>query len=95
MISRFREPSSLELEVDRAVRELMNHPIGSEDYVRTLDAIVKLHKMKEEEKSSFVSRDTLAIVGTNLLGILMIIKHENVNVITSRAMNLVMKPRIM
>lgn len=90
---RTREPTLLELEVDRAVRELKNHPIGSDEYVRTLDAIVKLHKMKEEEKPKFVSRDTLAIVGANLLGIVMIIRHEHMNVITSRAMNMVIKPR--
>ena len=94
MFKRFREPSSLELEVERALRELRNHPIGSEDYVRTLDAIVTLHKMKEEEKPDSVSRDTLAVVGTNILGILMIMKHESVNVSTSRAMNLLMKPRM-
>jgi len=41
-----------------------------------------------------VSRDTLAVIGANLLGILMIIKHENVNVITSRAMGLILSPRV-
>jgi hypothetical protein len=88
-----REPTELELEVDRGIRELKNHPIGSEDYVRALDSIVKLHKMKEEEKPKFVSRDTLVLVGANLLGIMMIIRHEHMNVITSRAMNMVIKPR--
>ena len=88
-----REPTHLEIEVDRAVRELKNHPIGSEEYVKTLDSIVKLHKMKEEEKPKFVSRDTLVLVGANLLGIMMIIRHEHMNVITSRAMNMVIKPR--
>jgi hypothetical protein len=89
-----KDPSLLELEIDRAIRELKNHPIGSEDYVRTLDVIVKLHKMKEEEKSSSISRDTLAIVGTNLLGILMIIKHERVDIVSRAAMSLILKPRI-
>ena len=94
MFKRFRTPSSVELEVERALRELKHHPIVSEEYNKTLDSIVVLHKMKEDEKPSIVSRDTLVIVGTNLLGILMIIKHENVNVITTRAMNLLMKPRM-
>lgn len=90
---RFKEPSPLEIEIDRAVRELVNHPIGSEEYNRTLDAIVKLHKMKEEEKPSEVSKDTLSMIGANLLGIFMIIKHEQFNVITSKAMGLLFRIR--
>jgi hypothetical protein len=86
-------PSLLELAVEKAIRDLNLHVIGSEDYVRTLDALVKLHKMKLEEKASSVKKDTLLIVGTNLLGLLMIIKHEHVNIITSRAFSLLLKPR--
>lgn len=91
---KLRESSSLENAIEKAIRELGNHPIGSEDYVRTLDQVVKLHKMREEEKSSSVSKDTLVVAGTNLLGIILIIKHEFVNVITSRALSLILKPRI-
>lgn len=83
----------MEREIDRAVRELVNHPIGSEEYNQTLDAIVKLHKMKEEEKPDEVSKDTLSMIGANLLGIFMIIKHEQFNVITSKAMNLLFRIR--
>lgn len=93
MFFRIREPSLLEREIDRAVRELVNHPIGSEEYNQTLDAIVKLHKMKEEEKPDEVSKDTLSMIGANLLGIFMIIKHEQFNVITSKAMNLLFRIR--
>jgi hypothetical protein len=46
-----------------------------------------------QNKKTSVSKDTLATVGANLIGILMVIKHEHVNVITSRAMNLLMRPR--
>ena len=94
MFSRTGESSQLERQIDRAIRELDNHPVGSQDYVRAVDVVVKLHRMKEEEKSSPVSKDTLAIIGANLLGIIMIIKHEHVNVITSRALNLILKSRI-
>ena len=94
MFKRFREQSSLEFEVERALRELKNHAIGSEEYNKTLDSIVVLHRMKEEEKPDSVSKDTLAIIGANLLGVLVIIKHESVNVITSKAMNLLLKPRM-
>lgn len=86
--------SKLEAEADRAVRDLANHPVGSQDYVRTLDQVVKLHKMMEEEKSSSVSKNTLIGVSANLLGILMILAHEWTGPVTSRALSLVFKPRV-
>lgn len=89
-----REPTLLEREIDRAIRELKRHVVGSAEYDATLERITKLYRLKEEEKSNVVSKDTLAVVGANLLGILMIIKHEYVNVITSRAINLLLKPII-
>jgi hypothetical protein len=60
-----------------------------EEYGKILEHLVKLHKMKEDEKPSRVSPDTMLTVGANLVGILLIIRHEHVNVITSRAMTLI------
>jgi hypothetical protein len=84
----------LELELDRAVYDLKNHKIGSETYEKTLNYVTVLQKLKENaESKGSVSKETMLVVGANLLGILMIIKHENVNVITSKAMNFVIRPR--
>lgn len=93
MFSRAREWSLLDDALDKAIRALNNHPIGSKDYSDTLHVVSQLHEMKQREKSSSVSKDTMAIVGGNLLGIIMILKHEHVNVITSRAMNLLLRAR--
>jgi hypothetical protein len=89
---RFRDSSQLELAFDRAVRDLRNHDITSEEYARKLDAVVKLHRMIMEDKSSHLSPDVMANVGANLLGLVMIIKHEQFGVITSRAFGWFMKP---
>lgn len=86
-------PTKLEFALSRALSELGNHPIGSEDYMRTLDVVIKLHKLAEEEKPEKVSKDTVATIAANLLGIFMIIRHEDVNVIASRAMGLVMRTK--
>lgn len=93
-MSKSTERLLLENEVARAIRALKNHEIGSDDYATTLDRVVTLHKMLAEEKPNQVSKDTMAVVGANLLGIVLVIKHEFVNVITSRAMTLLVKPRI-
>jgi hypothetical protein len=92
MPSWLRDPSLYELEINSLFRELKNHGVSTKEYDVILSRIAKLQTMEHHTKSS-VSKDTLAIVTANLLGIFMIIKHEHVNVITSRAMNLIMKPR--
>ena len=92
-MSRFGEPSPLEIVTNEAIRELHGQEIGSEEYGKKLEHVVKLHKMLTEEKSAPVSKDTLILAGANLLGIVLIVKHEYANVITSKALNLVLKPR--
>lgn len=93
MFSRTKEKTPLDREIERVTRNLLLHEIGSEEYVKTLDCLTKLHKLKTEEEPSSVSKDTLANIGANLLGIFMIIKHESVNVITSKAMSFVIRAR--
>jgi len=84
----------LESELEQSIRILRNHQTGSEEYEKTLRCVERLHDMIDEEKHSTVSKDVLASVGANLLGILMIIKHESVNVISSKALSFVIRPRI-
>ena len=93
MFSKEREPSRLEREIDRVLRELLHHPIGSEEYVKALDQVVKMHRMKEEEKPDSVSKDTLVNAGANLLGLVMILKHERAGVILSKAMMFIARLR--
>jgi hypothetical protein len=88
-----REETKLEIEIFRAIGVLETITPGSKEYAALLDQLSKLYELKGE-KPTTVSKDTLAMVGANLLGILLVIKHESVNVITSRAFNLLMKPRV-
>lgn len=50
-------------------------------------------KLKELEKPDRVSKETWAVVAANLIGIGMIIGHERVNVIASKALGFIMKSR--
>jgi hypothetical protein len=85
--------SKLQRAVDRAVRELDGYPVASDEYGLILDRLSKLHKMKEEDKPASISPDTLLMVGANLVSIVLIIKHEQFNVITSKALSFVIRPR--
>lgn len=79
-------------EIDRLVLELDNHQPSSEEYGNVLDRLSKLHKMEQDYRPNRPSADTIVVAATNLLGIAMIIRHENLNVITTKALSFVKKP---
>lgn len=84
-------PTRLEVRCDEALNKLKDHDIGSKEYGEILDRVVKLHKMKEEEKPESVSKDTQVRIAANLLGILLIISHERIHLINTQAMKFVGK----
>jgi hypothetical protein len=84
----------LESELESVIVRLRLETVPQEDYVKTLTVVERLHEMMDKEKSSFVSKDTILTVAANLIGIILIIKHENVNVITSKALSFVPRLRI-
>jgi hypothetical protein len=94
MFSRKREQTKLESAVDTAINELNRHDVGSEEYVKALECVTKLHSMKAKDKPDSVKMDTLVLALTNLFGILMVIKHEEIgNVLTSKALGLLLRTR--
>ena len=80
-------------EISRVVLALQNHAPTSEEYGSALEKLSKLHKIRQEEKPDRVSSDTIASVAANLLVVALIIRHEHLNVITSKAMSFVTKTR--
>lgn len=83
----------LETVLDKALLEMSNHSVTSEEYGKAMERVSKLHKMKEDARPSQVSPDTLIMAATNLLGILLILRHERVDIITSKALSFVAKNR--
>ncbi len=89
------EPDLLDSVVTNAVSVLMLHKKESAEYARQLDNVIKLLELRvQRDTRSSVSKDTWANVGANLLGIFMIVKHEHVNVIASKALGFVTKTRV-
>lgn len=85
--------SPLDNALNDALLSLKDHPITSEEYEKTMDRVSRLHKMKQDVKPATVSPDTLVVAATNLLGILLILRHERVDIITSKALGFVTKSR--
>lgn len=88
-----KENTPLEDAIARVQSYLKGQEIDSDNYAKALKHLAELHKMKEAEKPSRVSPDTIITVAANIAGILLIIRHEHVNVISSKAMNTLMKPK--
>lgn len=83
----------IEREIESAFRELNHLGVDSKEYGIVMDRIVTWNTLLEKEKPTRVSRNTLALIGANLLGIVLVITHEHVgNVITTRAFNLLTRP---
>ena len=88
-----KEKTMLEKEIEAVLLEMKDMYVASEEYEIALNHLSTLHEMKPKEKKWNVSPDTMAIVAGNLLGIILILKHEEMNVITSKALNFVIKGR--
>jgi hypothetical protein len=67
--------------------------LDREQCIKIAGELVKLHSLSSATKRQPVSADTLATIFANLAGILIIVKHEQVNVIASKALGFVQKLR--
>lgn len=87
------KPNPLDVKIEAVLAEMDMTEPGSEEYAKLLASVERLHKIKAEERKDRVSRDTLAIVAGNLLGIFLIVAYEKGHVLTSKAFNSVIRPR--
>jgi hypothetical protein len=85
----FRSPSKLEVEIERMLTRLRESADDVEQYDLILARLERLIKLRE--KPNTVSADTWALIGANIVGIVIIITHEYTNPITTKALNLAMR----
>lgn len=85
--------SPLQTAIDKAVSELENHEITSDEYATIVNHLAKMQEIENKKNSRSLDPATVATIAANLAGILMIIHHEHVNVITSKALGFVPKLR--
>jgi hypothetical protein len=93
----FNNNKNKSLELDEAIQRVHDRmkyeEIDSEEYATLLQRLDKLHSIKEANTKR-ISPDTLLIVGGNLLGIVLILGYERVNVVASKALSFVMKSKV-
>ncbi len=91
LIKKQQKPTGLDEAISEVLRDMKGFASDADEYSAMVDQLVKLHCLKENEKSQGVSKDTLLIVAGNLLGIVMILSYEKTNVITTRALQFMLK----
>jgi len=87
------ERSGLDKAIDNVLSEMQGFTVDSDEYAKMTDQLVKLYAIKNAECSERVSRDTLLIVAGNIFGIALIIGYERSNILTSKALNFLVKLR--
>jgi hypothetical protein len=80
-------------EIARIVAVMKDQEVNSDEYNVSLERLLKLQKIRHEEKPDRPSSDTLLSVAAHLVGIVLIIRYEHVHVITSKAMSFVPQPK--
>ena len=65
----------------------------SDEYLELLDRLQRLYAIRQNENKprKSISPDTALTVAGNLAGIALIVNYEKLNVVTSKAMNLLLK----
>lgn len=91
------EPTDNDRALEKAIADVFDeldlHRSDEDEYAKSVDQLTKLYKLKEINPPKQISPDTLALVAGNLLGIILIVGHERIHVVTSKAMNFVLKLR--
>jgi hypothetical protein len=78
--------------LDDEILNLFEHMNGKSEFdeeaEKTINAIAKLYELRQKER---ISMDTVANVVTHLAGLLVLMQHERVHVITSKAFGMIKK----
>jgi hypothetical protein len=82
----------LESEIESVLRHLSVTAVDAAEYPTILRHLERLYEMKGH-KPDRVKKDTMALIAGNLAGIMLILKHEKLDIITSKALNFVIKAR--
>jgi hypothetical protein len=91
-IRRKKEETPLDREIAEAFKSLERKIPGTDEYEASLDHLSKLYTLREPNKPlGGVTPDTIVLAATNIVGIAMILQHEQLYAISSKAFNFVRK----
>lgn len=91
MFTKTEIESKLDAEINSALVKLGEHDKTSKEYSVIVDHVVKLHKLKSDERLKPLSLDTALNVCVHIFGILRLTRYEREHVISSKALGFIPK----
>jgi hypothetical protein len=91
LFAKHKTPTQLDEAISEVLSDMKGFTSDSDEYAVMVDQLVKLQSLKSCEKTQAISKDTLAIVTGNLIGIVLILSYEKTNVITTRALQFMLR----
>lgn len=67
--------------------------VGTEEHDRLMTALERLYKIKKDQTLDRVDANTKAVIIGNLAGIALIMSHERMHVISTKALGFVLKAK--
>jgi hypothetical protein len=83
----------LEATIDDLMAQMSEHQPDSPEYKAMVENLTKIYTLRDEKSNKVVSPDALLAVAGNLLGIALIVGHERIGVVTSKALQFVLKAK--
>lgn len=93
-IFNWKRKTALETTIDSALKSMSVLEPESKEYAAIASTVGTLYEAKGHEPNRRISWDTVAVILGNLLGIILILTYEQVNVITTKALNFIIKGRV-
>lgn len=95
-MSTILRPNSLQAmdeEIERLTRQLADLQPLSDDYSKILKLISELTEARSKKNERAVSTDVLLTIGANIVGMLLVLNYERLNVISTKALTMVWKSK--
>ena len=89
MFNKMKNPTGIDLVIKIATDKLLTLQPDTPEYDRIVNQIERLNKIAASNRSERVSKDGLIAVAGNLLVTGLIMNHERLNVITTKAISFV------
>lgn len=80
--------------IDTALSDMESHDVTSEEFTTAANNIKTLYEARKNSSSWTPKPEHVLGAATNLIGIFAILKHEELNVITSKAIGLITKVKL-
>jgi len=85
---------SIDDEIDNVLKFIEKYDPDSEEYGAAVHNLKELCEARSKKASRLVEVDTIVVCCTNILGIILILNYEQLSVVTSKALGILMKGRL-